>query len=93
MNDAPIIYGLETYIKKNYAPFSMPGHKRGRAFQDELTTLILNGDITEVDGLDNLQNPQGIIREALDKLSECYGSYKSYFLVNGSTSGNLTMIF
>lgn len=93
MNDAPIIYGLDTYIKKNYAPFSMPGHKHGRAFEADLSTLILKGDITEVDGLDNLQNPQGIIKEAQDKLSECYESYKSYFLVNGSTSGNLTMIF
>ena len=94
MKDAPIVNQLKNYIKKSYSPFSMPGHKYGRAFEeDDLNTLILNGDITEVDGLDNLQNPQGVIKEAQVKLSECYGSFKSYFLVNGSTCGNLTMIF
>lgn len=93
MKKMPIVDGLENYYNKNYAPFSMPGHKYGRAFESGLNTLIVKGDITEVDGLDNLHNPQGIIKEAQKKLSECYGSYKSYFLVNGSTSGNLTMIF
>ena len=43
--------------------------------------------------MDNLHNPKGIIKESQIKLSELYGSKKSYFLVNGSSSGNMIMIF
>jgi arginine/lysine/ornithine decarboxylase len=76
----------------------MPGHKGGAGFLDteegkKLIENLLNIDITEVDGVDNLHHPEGIIKEAQDLLSKYYGSKKSYFLVNGSTSGNLTMIF
>jgi len=93
MNRIPMIEGLKRYNRLNMAPFSMPGHKKGRAFNNEMMELTLNSDITEVDGLDNLQNPQGIIKDAQELLKECYGSQSSYFLINGSTSGNLTMIF
>lgn len=93
MNNKPIVDKLLEYRKKQYAPFSMPGHKYGRGFSEELKKIILEGDITEVEGLDNLHNATGIIKEAQGKLIKCYGSNRSYFLVNGSTAGNLTMIF
>nr|WP_272507437.1 aminotransferase class I/II-fold pyridoxal phosphate-dependent enzyme [Clostridium aestuarii] len=86
------------YIKENNISLCMPGHKGGKGFLDtaigrELYKNIIECDITEVDGVDNLHNPEGIIKEAQERLSRFYGSKKSYFLVNGSTSGNLTMIF
>ena len=76
----------------------MPGHKGGLGFLEtkqgkELYENLIKGDITEVDGLDNLHHAEGIIKESQELLSEYYGSSKSYFLVNGSTSGNLAMIF
>jgi arginine/lysine/ornithine decarboxylase len=98
VGDIPILKGLLNYIHENNAPFSTPGHKGGRGFycSDEgkkLADILLKGDLTEVEGLDNLHNPDGIISKAQGLLSDLYGSKKSYFLVNGSTSGNLTMIF
>ena len=54
---------------------------------------ILKYDLTEVDGLDNLHNPKECIKNSLNVLSEFYESLKSYYLVNGSTSGIHTMIF
>lgn len=76
----------------------MPGHKGGRGFSGtsigkEFVDNFLKCDVTEVEGLDNLHNAEGIIKEASEHLSYFYGSKKSYFLVNGSTSGNLAMIF
>ena len=76
----------------------MPGHKAGIGFLEtvqgkELYKNLIKADITEVDGLDNLHCAEGIIKESQQLLSEYYGSVKSYFLVNGSTSGNLAMIF
>jgi arginine/lysine/ornithine decarboxylase len=98
MAKLPILEGVMNYLNQNNAPFSMPGHKNGRGFllTEEGKAFyhsIISGDITEVEGLDNLHKPEGIIKEAENLLSKLYGSRKSYFLVNGSTSGNLSMIF
>ncbi|MDO4535563.1 MAG: aminotransferase class V-fold PLP-dependent enzyme [Clostridium perfringens] len=93
MNNVPLIDGVKDYLEKELVPFSMPGHKMGRAFNNELKRIFIEGDLTEVEGLDNLHNPEGIIKDAQDKLSKLYNSEKSYFLVNGSTCGNLIMIF
>ncbi|MDT8715776.1 aminotransferase class I/II-fold pyridoxal phosphate-dependent enzyme [Clostridium sp. 19966] len=97
MSKTPIVDALSKYIKDKNAPFSMPGHKSGRGFvvkdNKDMQEIFLSGDITEVEGLDNLHNCDGIIKESQELLAKLYGAYKSYFLVNGSTSGNLAMIF
>lgn len=98
MSGLPLVDGVLTYIKEKNVSFCMPGHKGGLGFLEtlqgkELYENLIKGDITEVDGLDNLHHAEGIIKESQRLLSEYYGSIKSYFLVNGSTSGNLAMIF
>lgn len=98
MEKIPLVKGLKKYIEEYNSPFSMPGHKQGRGFNIpslgvDLEEIILKADLTEVDGLDNLHKPEGIIKESLEELRNLYKSEKSYFLVNGSTSGNLIMIF
>lgn len=98
MSKLPLVEGVLKYIKENNTLLCMPGHKGGKGFREtaigrELYENFIKGDITEVDGLDNLHNAEGIIKEAQEYLAQLYGSKKSYFLVNGSTSGNLAMIF
>lgn len=97
MNNIPLVVGLKTYIQEQNAPFSMPGHKYGRAFKQGVMEIsleeLISWDMTEVDGLDNLHNPEEIIKEGQEKLKKLYKSSKSYFLVNGSTCGNLVMMF
>lgn len=98
MSRLPLVNGIKNYIEEENIYFCMPGHKNGKGFLateegKKLYSSFIKGDITEVDGVDNLHNPEGIIRESQELLSEFYGSKKSYFLVNGSTSGNLAMIF
>ena len=98
MKKLPLIEGLKKYLDENNSPFSMPGHKQGRGFNIpslgiNLNDIITKIDLTEVDGIDNLHKPENIIKESLDMLKSYYNSKKSYFLVNGSTSGNLMMIF
>lgn len=44
-------------------------------------------DVTEFEETDDLQNPQGILRESLERISHIYGGEESFFLTNGSTSG------
>ncbi|WP_050608401.1 aminotransferase class I/II-fold pyridoxal phosphate-dependent enzyme [Clostridium niameyense] len=98
MSKLPIIKGVLKYIEENNLLFSMPGHKGGAGFLytkegKSFMENIIKYDLTEVDGLDNLHNSEGIIKESGNLLSRLYNSKKSYFLVNGSTSGNLAMIF
>jgi arginine/lysine/ornithine decarboxylase len=94
----PLLEELLKYHEENNLLFSMPGNKAGigflsdnigKEFVDKLGFL----DITEVDNLDNLHCPEGIIKEAQDLLAKTYKAKKAYFLVNGSSSGNLTAIF
>lgn len=98
LSELPILDGILRYVKEENMSLCMPGHKGGRGFDNtpigkEFIENFLKCDLTEVDGLDNLHNPEGIIKEAQSLLSQFYGSEKSYFLINGSTSGNLAMIF
>ena len=50
-------------------------------------------DITEVEPLDNLHQPEGVIKEAQELLAKTYKVKKAYFVVNGSSAGNLAAIF
>lgn len=53
---------------------------------------VFLSDLTEVEGLDYLHRPIGVVQEAQDLAAEAYGAVESFFLVNGSTVGNQAMI-
>lgn len=98
MSRLPIIDALKEYNNKKYNYYAMPGHKMGVGFTcteegKKLLNNIIQYDVTEVDGVDNLHSPKGVIKESQDLLAKYYNSKKSYYLVNGSTSGNMIMIF
>ena len=80
---------LIKYSKKDIIPFHMPGHKRKNILKSNLPYEI---DITEIDGFDNLYKAEGILKDCLQNLSRLYKTYKSYYLVNGGTSGILASI-
>ncbi len=79
---------LLAYSKSDYAPMHMPGHKRNVSV-DYLDILNANLDITEIEGFDNLHNPTGIIKEAMDRAAKVYKSDNTFFLINGSSCGIL----
>lgn len=70
----------------------MPGHKRNTEKFPVLGELGAKYDITEIDGFDNLLNPEEIISEYMHKASKIFDSLNSYFLVGGSSAGILTAI-
>nr|MCR4830385.1 aminotransferase class I/II-fold pyridoxal phosphate-dependent enzyme [Pseudobutyrivibrio sp.] len=77
---------LEKYSKSNMYPFHMPGHKR-----------MLEGpygiDMTEVEGVDDLHDPNDVIAEEQNRLATLYNAKESFILVGGSTVGNLSAIY
>jgi arginine/lysine/ornithine decarboxylase len=48
--------------------------------------------VTEITGTDDLHHPEGVIQEAQELAADCFGAEESFFLVGGSTSGNLALI-
>ncbi|MBS4201454.1 aminotransferase class I/II-fold pyridoxal phosphate-dependent enzyme [Bacillus sp. FJAT-49732] len=89
----PLYQSLVAHISKKPISFHVPGHKNGEIFgEDSPFKDFSKYDVTELTGLDDLHDPQEAIKEAQDLLTELYRSRKSYFLVNGSTVGNLAMI-
>ena len=88
--NAPLYNELILYSKNN-KPFHMPGHKFGKG--GKLREIDLLGlDNTEALGMDNLYVADGIIKESMDLMANFYGSQKSIFLTNGSTSGIIASI-
>ena len=87
----PYFDALLDYVEKGTISFHCPGHKHGKGIHKKLRDKVgLQGlafDLTEVLGLDDLHQPQGVIKEAQQLASEAYGADRSYFLINGSTSG------
>ena len=79
---------LVEFSKEDYYPMHMPGHKRNTLLCRMENPYEI--DITEIEGFDNLHQPEGILRSLSERLARIYGSLKAYPLVNGSTSGILS---
>ncbi len=72
----------------------VPGHKHGLLSKlPSPMKQAMGYDFTELSGLDDYHHPEEAIKEAEDLLARAYGSVKSFFLVNGTTVGNLAMIY
>lgn len=84
------------YVDSGVIPFHTPGHKQGigmpRAFREFVGDNVLSIDLTQIRGLDDLLSPKDAIAEAQALAAEAYGASQSYFLINGSTSGNQAMM-
>lgn len=90
----PLVHGLVKFKESNQLSLHVPGHKNGTlSGLPKSLRMALAYDFTELEGLDDLHQPEGIIEEAEQKLTDLYGSDKSFFLVNGSTVGNLAMVY
>lgn len=81
---------LAEYKESDYYPYHMPGHKRLGC--GSLPDSIAGLDITEIDGFDNLHDPESLFCELQCKASKIFGAEESFYLVNGSTCGILAAI-
>ncbi|MCD2336430.1 aminotransferase class I/II-fold pyridoxal phosphate-dependent enzyme [Bacillus cereus] len=94
-NRMPLYEALIEFKERGPLSFHVPGHKNGLNFPQEAIREfkgILSIDVTELAGLDDLHSPFECIDEAQQLLAEVYNTKRSYFLINGSTVGNLAMI-
>lgn len=71
MTQRTLAESLAAYADSDYYPFHMPGHKRRltETLPDfpEALQRAARLDITEIDGFDNLHDPEGILKDAEEK--------------------------
>lgn len=79
---------LKSYSDGNHYPMHMPGHKRNVNLLPDYKI-----DITEIDGFDNLHNPEGILKECMEHAASVYGSMDTFYVVNGSTCALQSAIY
>jgi len=93
---APLYEAVVSYVRKRKVSFHTPGHKHGHAipaaFRHFVGETVFDMDLTLLAEVDSLHEPQTVIRDAQALAAEAYGADASFFLVNGSTVGNQTMI-
>lgn len=83
-----LIEKLTEYSRGKVYPFHMPGHKR--RFDCEFNPYKF--DITEINGFDDLGEPEEILLDLQERVAGVYKCRKAFILVNGSTSGVLAGI-
>lgn len=81
---------LAEYGQGDMYPCHMPGHKRRR--WGSLPEDMCRMDITEIEGFDNLHQPEALLRELQEHAAALYGAEESFYLINGSTSGILSAV-
>lgn len=93
---APIVEALKNAYEHPTYQFHIPGHTKGRSVYSEFKKLIgekaLSIDTTdEFDNLGTLHPATGSIAEAQELAAQAFGAKKTFFLLNGSTAGNLAI--
>ena len=81
---------------KHPVSFHMPGHKGSAIYREhgygEFLDNIMDCDITEIPGADNLYQTEGVLKKTMERYRQLYGSKESYLLINGSSGGLIAAI-
>ncbi|HEY6326743.1 MAG TPA: aminotransferase class I/II-fold pyridoxal phosphate-dependent enzyme, partial [Candidatus Cybelea sp.] len=84
------------YVDAGVLPFHTPGHIQGNgmdlAFREFIGDNFCAIDLTPMPGIDDLLQPTESIKEAQQLAAEAWGADNTFFLINGSTSGNQCMM-
>lgn len=80
---------LEQYAAGQLYPLHMPGHKRRVC---PAPGLAFSWDMTEVEGVDDLHEAEGILQQAMQRTAALHGAARTWYLINGSTCGLLAGI-
>lgn len=93
---APIVEALFKALEYPTYQFHIPGHTKGLGVYPDFRKLIgkkaLSVDTTdEFDNLGTLNPATGPIKEAQELAAQAFGARKTFFLLNGSTVGNMAI--
>ena len=94
--ETPIVDALEHCYQNPSMQFHIPGHTKGKAILPKFKNLIgkkavLLDRTDEFDNTGTLHPATGPIEKAQELAAQAFGAAKTFFLVNGSTIGNLAL--
>ncbi len=96
MNKDGVLHFLLRHREADPVSFHMPGHKAGDLYREngfgDFLDHIMECDITEIPGADNLFQTEGIIRVTMERYRRLYDAEESYLLINGSSAGLIAAI-
>jgi len=84
------------WVNTERIPMHMPGHKRNSGLSGQggyLSRLPVFADITEIEGFDDLNDPETLFADCMRRASQLWKSDETLFSVNGSTGGILAAIY
>ena len=91
----PYFDEMKAYCSLDHVPLDVPGHHMGcqeDELKDFLGPLVYRFDANSPRCIDNLNHPNGALKEAMDLMADAYGAKHAYFLINGTSSGVIAMI-
>ncbi len=91
----PFYTKLKEYAESGTIQHDVPGHKLGQVpndLKDYAGITMFKLDANAPRGLDNLNRPTGVIKEAAELMADAFLAEKAYFLTGGTTMGILAMI-
>ncbi|UOQ50639.1 aminotransferase class I/II-fold pyridoxal phosphate-dependent enzyme [Gracilibacillus caseinilyticus] len=95
-SDTPLFSGLIQHTRKNPTAFHIPGHKGGKGIDPEFLEYIghnaLAIDLINIEPLDDLHHPKGMIKDAQDLAADAFGADHTFFSVQGTSGAIMTMI-
>ncbi len=95
-NSTPLLDTLLAHAQNKVVSFHTPGHKNGAGILPKLKDFTKRNvyylDVTVFPEVDSLHDPVGCIKQAQELAAKAYGSKHAFFLVNGSTVGNIAML-
>jgi arginine/lysine/ornithine decarboxylase len=93
---APLLEGIASYRDRGMLPFSTPGHKLGTGIDPELIALYgeqaFLSDIPVSGGADSIHFNWETWRLAEELGADAWGADRTFYLVNGSSTGNLATL-
>ncbi|MEC1734518.1 arginine decarboxylase [Bacillus mojavensis] len=95
-HETPLYTGLKKHASRQPVQFHIPGHKKGAGMDPEFRQFIgenaLSIDLINIEPLDDLHAPKGIIKEAQDLAAEAFGADHTFFSVQGTSGAIMTMV-
>ncbi|MBO1510105.1 aminotransferase class I/II-fold pyridoxal phosphate-dependent enzyme [Metabacillus bambusae] len=95
-SNTPLFTALMEHAKKDPIQFHIPGHKKGKGMDPDFREFIgenaLSIDLINIGPLDDLHQPQGIIKHAQDLAAKAFGADHTFFSVQGTSGAIMTMV-
>ena len=95
-NATPLLDTLLAHAQNKVISFHTPGHKNGAGILSKLRNFTKRNvyylDVTVFPEVDSLHDPISCIKHAQELAAKAYNSKYAFFLVNGSTVGNIAML-